>query len=193
MRCAARPDTMPGRGCSAATATSTTSPPRPNCLAPHGTVAILDIDYHHGNGTQEFFQERSACSRARSTAIRKWSIRTSGDMRRRRAAARGRGTNLNFPCRWDRATKPTSLPLTAPRGPSGDSAHVPDRRRGIRHPVDDPIGGFSLALTFTPKSAGGSWRSALPTLICQEGGYNADALGACVCRLLNGFAEGRAA
>jgi len=28
-------------------------------LSTHGTVAVLDIDYHHGNGTQEIFYERS--------------------------------------------------------------------------------------------------------------------------------------
>ena len=26
-------------------------------LLPEGKVAIVDIDYHHGNGTQEFFNE----------------------------------------------------------------------------------------------------------------------------------------
>lgn len=28
-------------------------------LRPHGRIAILDIDYHHGNGTQDIFYERS--------------------------------------------------------------------------------------------------------------------------------------
>ncbi len=30
-----------------------------NMLAKSGRVAILDIDYHHGNGQQDIFYERS--------------------------------------------------------------------------------------------------------------------------------------
>ena len=50
---------MPAPTISAAIAISTTppSPPRPR-VAAGKRVAILDVDYHHGNGTQDIFYAR---------------------------------------------------------------------------------------------------------------------------------------
>ena len=59
-RCA-HPGTTPARRSSAAPATSTTPPPPPSGCAPPAVerVAIVDIDAHQGNGTQEIFWERA--------------------------------------------------------------------------------------------------------------------------------------
>ena len=50
----------PGRTGQWASATSTTRPSRPRCFAPRFANAwpILDVDVHHGNGTQDIFYER---------------------------------------------------------------------------------------------------------------------------------------
>ena len=58
--CAGRPVTTPRARCTAATATSTTPRSRPRrSPAPTGEpVAILDVDYHHGNGTEQIFWRR---------------------------------------------------------------------------------------------------------------------------------------
>ena len=57
--CAARPATMPAPTISAAIATSTMPPSRPRRRSPPARrVAILDVDYHHGNGTQDIFYAR---------------------------------------------------------------------------------------------------------------------------------------
>ena len=51
----------------------------------------------------------------------------------------------------------------------------------------DPIGGFGLQ-TQDYEVLGQSFAELrLPTLICQEGGYNVDVLGDCVCTFLRGF------
>jgi len=163
-------------------------------LAPHGSVAILDIDYHHGNGTQEFFEERRdvfTCSIHGDPAREYpyfWGYRSE------KGRGQGVGTNINLP-----------LPLG-----SGDDAYLDAVDRAVRairrfkptflivgagfdtH-VDDPIGGFSLSTDVYAEIGRRLAAVALPTLLCQEGGYNTDVLGACVCRLLNGFAQGRAA
>ena len=58
--CAGRPATTPRARCTAATASSTTrrSRPRRSRARTGERVAILDVDYHHGNGTQQIFWRR---------------------------------------------------------------------------------------------------------------------------------------
>ena len=61
MPCAGHRGTTPAPTFSAATATSTTPPSPPTFWRRQAgqaadRLAILDIDYHHGNGTQAFFQ-----------------------------------------------------------------------------------------------------------------------------------------
>ena len=47
---------------------------------PEATVAILDVDYHHGNGTQDIFAGRDDVVSPRSTPTRSWITRSSGAM-----------------------------------------------------------------------------------------------------------------
>ena len=58
--CAGRPATTPGATSSAAIASSTTPPSWRSRCVDRGAqrVAILDVDFHHGNGTQQIFWER---------------------------------------------------------------------------------------------------------------------------------------
>ena len=60
-RCAARPAITPSPIAPAASATSTTPPSLLSACAraPAQRVAILDVDVHHGNGTQGIFYERA--------------------------------------------------------------------------------------------------------------------------------------
>jgi acetoin utilization deacetylase AcuC-like enzyme len=161
-------------------------------LAPHGPVAILDIDYHHGNGTQEFFDERKdvfTCSihgDPRNEYPYFWGYASE------RGTGQGEGTNLNLP-----------LPLG-----TGDDAYLKalDRAiRGIRRfdpafviigvgfdtHAEDPIGGFALSTDVFGEIGRRLASLDTPVLICQEGGYNLDVLGACVHRFLTGFADAR--
>jgi acetoin utilization deacetylase AcuC-like enzyme len=161
-------------------------------LAPHGKVAILDIDYHHGNGTQEFFEKRRdvfTCSIHGDPAREYpyfWGYR--GEKGKGRAA----GTNLNLP-----------LALG-----SGDDAYLGALDRALRairrfDPVflivgagfdthaDDPIGGFKLTTAVYTGIGRKLAAMPMPVLICQEGGYNIEVLGECVHRLLTGFEAAR--
>jgi acetoin utilization deacetylase AcuC-like enzyme len=163
-------------------------------LAPHGTVAILDIDYHHGNGTQEFFDERRdvfTCS-IHGDPDREypyfWGYRSE------KGTGQAVGTNLNLP-----------LPLG-----SGDEAYLKALDRALRairrfrpdylivgagfdtH-ADDPIGGFELTTWVYPEIGRRLASMRMPVLICQEGGYNLDVIGECVHGFLSGFAAGRTA
>ena len=99
-RSAARPATTPPAPSTAATATSTTpaSPPRPPVDAGAERVAVLDVDYHHGNGTQQLFYDRADVLYVSLHGDPEPGLPVLHRLRRRAAApAPGRGTTLNLP------------------------------------------------------------------------------------------------
>ena len=59
MRSSGRRATTRSVGSSEASAISTTPAVAAHYLSADGKVAILDVDYHHGNGQQDIFYERS--------------------------------------------------------------------------------------------------------------------------------------
>ena len=161
-------------------------------LSDKGCVAILDIDYHHGNGTQEFFYKRKdvfTCSIHGDPDVEYpyfWGYSNE------KGEGDGKGANLNL-----------ALPLK-----SGDSVYPgaldkaleaighfkPDFLiigAGFDTYKNDPIGGFLLT-SAVYKTIGAKIASlGFPTLICQEGGYHIRFLGAFVSQFLKGFMSGR--
>jgi acetoin utilization deacetylase AcuC-like enzyme len=159
-------------------------------LSSTGRVAVLDIDYHHGNGTQEFFERRAdvlTCSIHGDPAEEYpyfWGYKSE----KGKGAAVGCNLNLPLPLKSDDAAYLKAV----------DRACRAIRRFGPRYLVvsagfdthrDDPIGGLSLSLDAYPAVAARLAALDLPTLLCQEGGYNLRTLGRCVRRFLTGFRE----
>ncbi len=157
-------------------------------MAEKGTVAILDLDYHHGNGTQEFFEQRKFVFTASIHGDPEVEYPYFWGYEGETGIGQGEGTNLNLP-----------LPLG-----SGGSAYLeavnrfidamssfkPDHliiAAGFDTYKDDPIGGFKLDLDDYGEIGRRLGALDLPTLICQEGGYNVDGLGHCVHAFLSGF------
>ena len=151
-------------------------------------VAVLDIDSHHGNGTQSVFWDR------RDVLF----VSLHGDPNRyypwftghaaERGGGAGEGFNLNFP-----------LPIG-----SGDDAWLSalmdglDAIRAFRPDALVVSLGFDAseheplnALTVTADgfARAGEWIGGLrrPTAIIQEGGYNTSLLGELLARFLGGF------
>lgn len=165
-----------------------------NYLRSAGRVAIVDIDYHHGNGTQEFFLRRKDVFTASIHGDPQVEYPYFWGYAQERGLGAAKGTNLNvpLPLKSDGATylvalervvralrrfKPAFLVIAA-----GFDTHA-----------TDPIGGFSLS-TAVYRDVGARFAALdVPTLICQEGGYNIKILGACVRSFLEGFAAARPA
>ena len=98
-RAAARRATTRRAPASAAPATSTTPPRRPRACAPgsSGPVAVLDIDAHHGNGTQaDLLRGLRRSSPARFTSIRAAGGSPTSSASTTRPAPGRRGTNRNL-------------------------------------------------------------------------------------------------
>ena len=151
-------------------------------------VAILDVDLHHGNGTQGIFYARADVLTVSLHADPTRFYPFFWGYADERGEGAGLGANLNLP-----------LPRK-----SGDDVFLEALETGLRRirsfapealvialGLDafegDPFGG--LAVT-TPGFARIAERIAglkLPTVVVQEGGYLTDALGANLTSFLTGF------
>lgn len=157
-------------------------------LLPKGTVAIIDIDYHHGNGTQEFFVENKSVLTASIHCDPSIEYPYFWGYADETGRGQGEGTNHNEPL-----AKGTGLEeyqaavervLAACRRFNPAFLII---SAGFDTHAADPIGGFRLG-SGDYTGIGRQFASLqLPTLICQEGGYNPDVLGECVKNFLRGF------
>ena len=154
-------------------------------------VAILDVDYHHGNGTQEIFYARDDVQ----------VINLHGDPMTEypfflghadeRGAGAGEGFNLNYPMpsgtafdKWSEALEDGCQKL---------AAYAPDVvvvSLGVDTFEKDPISQFKLNSADYPKIGARIARLGLPTLFVMEGGYAVDEIGINAVGVLTGF-EGR--
>jgi acetoin utilization deacetylase AcuC-like enzyme len=159
-----------------------------NYLARHGRVAILDIDFHHGNGTQNIFYDRSDVlyvSLHADPAVRYPYISGFTDEHGR---GEGEGFTKNYPLPL--GTNDTDY-LRALRGPLQDiTDFAPDFllvSAGFDTYEHDPIGGFALTAPCYGQIGQAIASLGQPTVVLQEGGYNVEALGDIAHTFLEGF------
>lgn len=155
-------------------------------------VAVLDVDYHHGNGTQAIFDTRddvlTVSIHADPASEFPWFTGHADEI----GSGAGAGWNLNLPLPrhaeravWDDALD-TALSRITDAASTIDALVV---ALGVDTYVDDPLGTFPLD---TDDFSGIGRRVAgcgLPTVVVQEGGYAVDALGRNVAAVLDGMAS----
>ena len=159
-------------------------------LLPAGKVAIVDIDYHHGNGTQEFFDEIKSVFTASIHGNPEFEYPYFWGYAEETGKGQAVGTNHNEPLpagtKREKFAEAVGRILEKIRG--FDPAFLIISAGFDTHETD-PIGSFKLK-TEDYVSIGQQFRSlGLPTLICQEGGYNVEVLGECVKNFLLGMME----
>ncbi|MGF0540126.1 histone deacetylase family protein [Agrobacterium sp. ES01] len=158
----------------------------------HDRVAILDVDLHHGNGTQGMFYSRADVL---TVSIHADPVRFYpffwGHVAERGQGA-GLGYNLNLPLARHSADDAFLAAL--------DTALVRIRAfapgalvvaLGLDAFEGDPFGGLSVSTGGFSKIGERCASLGLPTAIVQEGGYLCDALGDNLTSFLNGFQQGR--
>lgn len=155
-----------------------------------GPVAILDVDYHHGNGTQDIFLEDDRVFFASIHADPRTDYPFYWGHADERGEGAGQGTTLNLPLPrgTDWATYlpalDTALAAITDWGPKMLIVSF-----GADTYVDDPISGFALQTPDFTLMGRRIADTALPCAIVMEGGYAVDALGANVAAFLAGFAD----
>jgi len=151
-------------------------------------VAILDIDYHHGNGTQDIFWHRGDVFYASIHADPATDYPFYWGHADERGEGEGAGATLNLPLAQGatlpgfRAAQHAALAAIARFDPGLLVVSF-----GADTWEGDPISRFALRTADYRVLAGDIAAAGWPTAIVMEGGYAVDALGANVASFLAGF------
>ena len=151
-------------------------------------VAILDIDYHHGNGTQDIFYDRGDVLFVSIHADPATDYPFYWGHADEAGEGEGEGTTLNLPL--PRGTKLPAFERALGQALDRIAAFGADLlilSYGADTYAHDPISYFSIETGDYPVLAQRIAGLGLPTLIVMEGGYAVDALGANVAAFLSGF------
>jgi acetoin utilization deacetylase AcuC-like enzyme len=152
-------------------------------------VAVLDIDLHHGNGTQGIFYARGDVFTVSVHAdpARYYPFFWGHAAERGEGAGRGANLNLPLPRGSGDAVFRTALGTALERIDAfGTDAIV--LALGLDAFEGDPFGGLAVTTKGFGSIAGEIAGLGLPTVIVQEGGYLCPELGANLGSVLGGFA-----
>ncbi len=153
-------------------------------------VAVVDVDLHHGNGTQDIFYARADVLTVSIHADPAGFYPFFWGYADQRGGGEGEGFNLNLP-----------LPMG-----SGDAAFLAALEQaiaavrrfraqalvvalGLDAYEGDPLAGLSVSTAGFRAIARGLAGLTLPSVLVQEGGYPSDELGRNLVSFLGGFEE----
>lgn len=150
--------------------------------------AILDVDVHHGNGTQGMFYARGDVLTASIHAdpARFYPFFWGHAHERGEGAGLGANLNLPLPRGTDDNTFLNALDQALARI-TDFGADVIVVALGLDAHVDDPFQGFAVTTEGFTRIAAAIADTGLPLVIVQEGGYVSDALGDNLTAFLNGI------
>jgi acetoin utilization deacetylase AcuC-like enzyme len=151
-------------------------------------VAILDIDYHHGNGTQDIFYDRGDVLFVSLHADPATDYPFYWGHADETGEGEGEGATLNLPLPRGTAMRDYEPALgSALEAIARFGAGLLICSYGADTFVGDPISHFELETGDYGPMARRIASLGLPTLVVMEGGYAVDALGANVAAFLSGF------
>jgi acetoin utilization deacetylase AcuC-like enzyme len=155
-------------------------------------VVVLDVDYHHGNGTQSIFYSRDDVlfgSLHADPTVEYPSFLGHADERGAGAGPRDNHNNpLPVGTAWDAGGAARDDACTH------ISAHGPDAvvvSLGVDTSAGDPISKFELVADDFSRMGRRIAALGRPTLFVLEGGYAVDDIGANTVNVLTGFEEER--
>ena len=155
-----------------------------------GRVAILDIDFHHGNGTQDIFYDRGDVFFASLHGAPEDAYPYFLGYADETGVGAGEGVNLNYPMLPGTGYGPWSEALddaiTRIRGWGAEALVV---SLGVDAFKDDPISFFKLQSDDFTDAGRRIGALNLPTVFCMEGGYAIEAVGINTVNVLEGFAD----
>ena len=159
-------------------------------LSDYGKVAIVDVDYHHGNGQEDIFYRRDDVLTVSIHGHPNFAYPYFSGFADARGEGAGEGFNLNLPL--PEAVDGTRYRVALEKALSAVKRFDPDFlivALGLDTARGDPTGTWSLgAADF---EANGRMVGSLgsPTLVVQEGGYRTRTLGLNARRFFTGLFE----
>lgn len=151
-------------------------------------ISILNVDYHHGNGTQSIFYARDDVQFVSIHADPNEDYPLFLGHAEEVGVGRGVGYNVNLPL--PRNTEPQRWFETLEIACEQVTRHRPDAlivSLGVDTYEHDPIASFKLRSADYLRLGQRLAALGLPTLFVMEGGYNLDAIGVNVANVLLGF------
>lgn len=156
----------------------------------HDRVAIIDVDLHHGNGTQGIFYQRDDVYTLSIHADPARFYPFFWGHAQEIGEGPGQGYNLNIPL--PRGTGDDGFMAGLAKGLAHVEAFAPSAiviALGLDAYEGDPFGGLSVSTPGFAEMARNLAALNLPTVIVQEGGYLCDALGDNLHAFLSGFED----
>ena len=151
-------------------------------------VAIVDVDYHHGNGTQSIFYDRRdvlfVSLHANPTNAYPYFLGYADEQ----GSGPGQGYNVNIPLpegtNWSQYDQALQSALKRVEDFAPDSIVI---SLGVDTFESDPICNFKLKSEDFRKMGDRIAALRLPTVLLMEGGYAVDSLGTNVINVLSAF------
>ena len=156
----------------------------------HAKVAILDVDFHHGNGTQSIFYERSDVLFTSIHGDPKTEYPFFLGHADEQGDAEGVGYNVNYPLAAGSSAEQWFTALdAASEQVKGHGATALVVSLGLDTFSGDPISNFELT-TADFKILGERVKQiGLPTIFILEGGYATSELGLNTVQVIDGFEQ----
>jgi acetoin utilization deacetylase AcuC-like enzyme len=153
-------------------------------------VAVLDIDSHHGNGTQGIFWERAdvvfVSVHGDPERYYPWFVGHAEE----RGGGSGAGCNLNLPLAFGTADEgwlaAIAAGLDAIRAFRAEALVV---SLGFDASKDEPLNALAVTEDGFARAGQAIAKLGLPCAIVQEGGYNVHVIGTLLRRFLEGFGD----
>ena len=159
-------------------------------LSAYGKVAVLDIDYHHGNGQQDIFYRRSDVLTVSIHGHPNFAYPYFTGFEDERGEGEGEGFNMNIPLpqkangkqyrkalkkaiEWIQVFDPQFLIVSL----------------GLDPAKDDPTGSWTLVTRDFEENGAMIGAIGLPTVVIQEGGYRIRTLGKNAVAFFKGLGE----
>lgn len=158
-------------------------------LSGYGRIAVLDVDYHHGNGMQDIFYERPDVLTVSIHGDPSFAYPYFTGFRDETGKGAGAGANLNIPLAETIASEEhrKALRQAFARIDEHDPAFLVVAL-GLDAAKGDPTGTWSYSAEDFAKMGEMIAGLSLPTLFVQEGGYRVQNLGANARAFFEGFA-----
>ncbi|MHB8765979.1 MAG: GNAT family N-acetyltransferase [Deferrisomatales bacterium] len=160
-------------------------------LSQHGRVAVLDVDYHHGNGTQTIFYRRDDVLTVSLHGHPSFAYPYFAGFADEKGEGQGEGFNLNLPLPEHQDGDQYREALA---GALKRVARFKPRflvlALGLDPAKGDPTGTWSLTAQDFERNGRMLGALKLPTLVVQEGGYKIRSLGTNARHFFTGLWEG---